>query len=146
MQRVPVLSPEGKPLMPTKASRARRWLKQGKAVGTFHGTSVHNDLGIFCVQLLQEPSGEETQPIAVGLDPGKHYSGVGVQSARATLWTAHLILPFKTIVERMELRRIMRRARRGRRINRKLPFEQRCHRQKRFSNRRKGKLPPSIRA
>ena len=46
----------------------------------------------------------------------------------------------------MELRRIMRRARRGRRVNRKLPYSERCHYQKRFSNRRNSKLPPSIRA
>ena len=46
----------------------------------------------------------------------------------------------------MDNRRLMRRGRRGRRINRQLPFHLRAHRQKRFSNRKQGKLPPSIRA
>ena len=46
----------------------------------------------------------------------------------------------------MEQRRLMRRGRRGRRINRQLPYAQRAHRQKRFDNRRGNKLPPSIRA
>ena len=140
MQRVPVLSPEGKPLMPTKPSRARRWLKVGKA------KVVRNSLGIFCIQLLQEPSGKETQEIAVGIDPGKLFSGVGVVSSQTTLFKAHLQLPFKNITKKMTTRKILRRARRGRRINRKILFEQRCHRQKRFDNRRKSKLPPSIRA
>lgn len=139
MLRVPVLSKSGKPLMPTKASRVRRWLKEGKA------KVVYNDLGVFAVQLTVD-TGEETQPVAIGIDPGKHYSGIGIQSARATLWMAHLVLPFKTVKERMELRRIMRRARRGRRINRKLSYAKRCHRQKRFNNRKQAKLPPSIRA
>jgi len=139
MLRVPVLSKSGKPLTPTKASRARRWLKEGKAKIT------RNDLGIFAVQLTVE-TGEETQPVSLGIDPGKIYSGIGVQSAKSTLWMAHLVLPFKTIRERMELRCVMRRARRGRRINRKVAFNQRAHRQKRFSNRCQGKLPPSIRA
>ena len=31
MQRVPILDQNGKPLMPTKSSRARRWFKEGKA-------------------------------------------------------------------------------------------------------------------
>jgi hypothetical protein len=140
MLRVPVLSPSGKPLMPTKASRARRWLKEGKA------RVVYNDLGIFQIQLLRCPRTQNTQPIAVGIDPGKHYTGVGVQSAKFTLWLAHLQLPFKTVRERMEQRAMMRRGRRGRRINRKLPYNQRAHRQKRFDNRRSKKLPPSIRA
>ena len=138
--RVAVLSPQGQPLMPTKPSRARRWLKEGIA------KVVCNDLGIFTVQLLSEPCDTKTQPISVGIDPGKKYSGIGVQSREVTLWMAHLQLPFDTVKGRMEQRRMMRRGRRGRRINRKVPYNQRAHRQKRFNNRRQKKVPPSIRA
>ncbi|MGI2904455.1 RRXRR domain-containing protein [Tolypothrix sp. VBCCA 56010] len=70
MQRVPVLSKRGLPLMPTKPSRARRWLKEGKA------RIVYNDLGIFQIQLTKYAS-DKTQPIVVGVDPGKLVRIVG---------------------------------------------------------------------
>ncbi len=126
--------------MPTKRSQARRWIKEGKAVGKF------NKLGQFYVQLLGEPSDHKTQPVSCGIDPGKHFSGIGVQSAKLTLFAAHLELPFKKVRERMDNRRMMRRGRRGRRINRQLFFHLRAHRQKRFNNRKQSKLPPSIKA
>lgn len=137
--RVPVLSKEGKPLMPTKPSRVRKWLESGKA------KVACNDLKIFAVQLTVD-SGQETQDIVIGIDPGKLFSGIGVQSSKFTLWMAHLQLPFEIIKKRMEQRAMMRRGRRGRRIDRKQPFSKRSHRQARFSNRRSGKIPPSIRA
>lgn len=140
MQRVPVSAADGSPLMPMKASRARRFLKLGLA------KVIHNDLGIFCIQLVAEPSGRDTQPIAIGIDPGKKFSGMSTQSAKATLFLGHLILPFPNVTKKMRARRILRRARRGRRINRTIPYSQRTHRQKRFDNRRQKKLPPSIRA
>ncbi|WP_013321129.1 RRXRR domain-containing protein [Gloeothece verrucosa] len=140
MLRVPVIAPDKTPLMPTKCSRARRWIKEGKAIGKF------NDLGQFYVQLIEQPSDNKTQPITIGIDPGKLFSGIGVQSSHFSLWKAHLELPFKRVRERMDNRRLMRRSRRGRRINGKISFESRAHRQKRFSNRRQGKLSPSIKA
>jgi len=140
MNRVPVVSKEGKPLMPTKPSRARRWVKEGKAVGKW------SDLGIYYVQLTTSPSAEEVQPIAVGVLPCKSYSGVGVQSAKCTLLQLHLILPFGRVKKRMETRAMLRRSRRSRRINRDVPFKQRNHRQCRFDNRKGHKIPPSIKA
>lgn len=140
MQRVPVISPDGRPLMPTKPSRARRWLKEGKA------KVYSNDLQVFAIQLVNEPSGYATQDVAIGIDPGKLFSGVGVQSNKVTLLKVHLILPFPNVTKKMTTRRILRRVRRGRRINRKRPYTQRCHRAKRFDNRVAKKIPPSIRA
>jgi hypothetical protein len=144
--KVPVQNPDGTPAMPTKPSRARRMVRDGKA------TSHWNDAGVYYIRLVQEPSGTETQSIHLGCDPGKSYSGIAVQSAKVTLYKAHLVLPFQRIKERLGAavikggRALQRRVRRGRRINRKISFSLRAHRQKRFSNRRQSKLPPSIKA
>lgn len=139
MIRVPVVSYNNKPLMPTKSSRARRWVKEGKAVGKW------SDVGIYYVQLINT-TGEETQPVIVGVDPGQSYAGIGVQSTKFTLARFHLILPFGRVKQRMEQRRMLRRSRRSRRINRNVVFKVRNHRQVRFNNRKQSKVPPSIKA
>jgi hypothetical protein len=147
--RVPVISPSGEPLMPTKASRARRWVKQGKA------KPFWSTLGVWCVQLLVEPSDTNTQDIVIGSDPGKRYSGIAVQSSKYTLFMSHLVLmgfipkqgtAIAGIKEKMSYRCMLRRGRRGRRIDRSKVFKMRNHRRKRFSNRKKAKLAPSIRS
>jgi hypothetical protein len=137
--RVAVLSSDGTQLMPTKYYRAESWVKNGQAEW------VSNDLQIKAIRLLR-PSGTETQPIVVGIDPGKLYSGIGVVSKLFTLFRAHLNLPFKRVKARKEAQKLLRRARRGRRINRNVAFTLRAHRQKRFSNRKQKKVAPSIRA
>ena len=136
--RVPVLSPSNIPLMPTKASRARRWIKEGKAI------IVKNDLGLFQIKLVTEPSAYNRQDIAVGIDPGSCFTGIAVQSKQETLVGLNLNLPGREISRRIAERAILRRTRRGRRIKRSLPFNLRNHRQIRFNNRKKSKLPPSI--
>lgn len=138
--RIAVLAPDGTRLMPTKYGRAWQWVQEGKA------RPISTDLEIKAVQLVSEPSGRCVQTITLGVDPGKLFTGMAVTSRRATLLLLHLVLPFEKVKARKAAQKLLRRARRGRRINRKVPFHQRAHRQKRFSNRRGKKLPPSIRA
>ncbi|WP_050857488.1 RRXRR domain-containing protein [Acaryochloris sp. CCMEE 5410] len=140
--------------MPTKPSRARRMVRDGVAVGKW------NDAGLYYIQLTKPPSDKQRQPIHLGCDPGKSYTGIAVQSAKFTLYTAHLVLPFQRVKERLGAavikggkaiknvrgRALQRRVRRGRRINRSVLFQFRAHRQKRFNNRRQPKLAPSIKA
>ncbi len=138
--RVPVVSRKGKPLMPTKASRAAKWIKSGKA------KPKRNKLGVFYVQLTVEASGEEMQDVSCGIDPGSCFTGIAVQTQEETLCGFNLILPQRQIQKRLEERRILRRTRRSRRIDRSKPFSLRNHRQVRFRNRKGNQLPPSIKA
>lgn len=85
--RVPVLYPDGTPAMPTKASRAFKFLRAGKAKK--HKT----DFGIFCIKLVEWPQTQEHQTIVVGIDPGRCYTGIAVQSSRYTLLGLHVSLP-----------------------------------------------------
>ena len=74
---VPVKSKDGEVLMPTKPSRARKWIKSGKATPYFSN-------GIFCVRLNVEPSDRELQDIVVGVDPGSKKEGFTVKSEAHT--------------------------------------------------------------
>ena len=103
---VPVVDFENKPLMPTTSSRARRWIKSGKATPFWKR-------GIFCVRLNQEPSDRKLQEIAVGIDPGSKREGFSIKSE------SHTYLNIQTetvdwIKDAVEIRRIMRRTRRTR--------------------------------
>lgn len=117
MQRVPVLSQNGIPLMPMKVSRVARFLKEGKAVKKWS-----KKLNLFYIQLVSESSGQKSQPITLGIDPGKSFSGLAVQSQKATHVGIHAILPFNDVRSKKQTQAQMRRARRGRRIDRKKPF------------------------
>jgi hypothetical protein len=149
--RVPVISSEGKPLMPTTPARARKWLKAGKAV------PKRNKLGVFYVELVAESSGSSVQPIVAGVDRGKCFTGIAFQSQLATIAIFHLCLPGfykskkktldrQSVTGKMAKRAELRRSRRANRIDRSKPFKLRNHREKRFSNRNQLKLPPSIRS
>jgi len=109
--RVPVVSVDGKPLMPTKASRARRWIKEGKAIPKW------SKLGIFYVQLTK-PAGTNTQEITLGLDPGSKFDGIALVSKKHVLLTGMIELP-QHIAKKLEQRRIARRNRRYRKCRRR---------------------------
>jgi hypothetical protein len=115
--RVPVVSVDGKPLMPCKPSKARKLIRGGQAVGKW------SRLGVFYIQMTRDV-GNETQPVVLGLDPGSKFEGIAVVSNGGVLQAGMTILP-KGIAKKLEQRRMMRRARRGRKWRRATRFNNR---------------------
>lgn len=118
--RVPVVSVDGKPLMPTTPRKARLLISDGLA------KPRRNKLGLFYVQMLR-PVGTKTQPMSLSVDPGAKYDGVAVASHRQVELKAMVFLP-DDVPKKMETRRNLRRARRYRKTPR---------RPARFDNRRR---------
>lgn len=83
---VPVVDANQKPLMPTTPFRARRWILSGKATPFFRK-------GVFCVRLNVEPTDRNTQPIAVGIDPGSKKEGFTVKSKAHTYLNVQVDTP-----------------------------------------------------
>ena len=126
---VPVVDKNRNPLMPTTPARARKWMKSGKATPFFRN-------GIFCVRLNGEPSGTQTQDIAVGIDPGSKKEGFTVKSEKSTYLNVQADAHNK-VSKKVETRRQLRRGRRSRKCpNRK-------HRTNRMANQQR--LPAGTR-
>ena len=123
INRVPVQNKSGKPLMPCKPTKARKLLRDGKAVKKW------SKLGIFYIQLCFDPESEQNknQTVVLGLDPGSKFDGYSVTSKTVNV-TGMSELP-SGIADKLETRRTMRRARRYRNCPR---------REKRFDNRNRG--------
>ena len=125
---VAVVDQNHKPLMPTTPARARRWIKSGEATPFW-------DRGIFGVRLNREPSGTQTQPIAVGIDPGSKKEGLTVKSQAHTYLNiqADAVTHVKeAVAERRDSRKLRR-------------FRTTPCRQPR-ANRARGGIPPSTKA
>ncbi|MBE0467210.1 MAG: RRXRR domain-containing protein, partial [Candidatus Desulforudis sp.] len=120
IQRVPVVSVNSKPLMPTTPRKARLLIKDGLA------KPRRNELGLFYIQMLR-PVGTKAQPMALAVDPGAKYDGVAVASHEQVELKAMVFLP-DDVPGKMETRRNLRRARRHRNTPR---------RPKRFDNRKR---------
>lgn len=102
---VPVVDSQQKPLMPTTANRAARWIKSRKATPFWKR-------GVFCVRLNIEPSNRITQRVAVGIDPGSKKEAFTIKSE------GHTYLNIQSdavtwVKGAIEVRRNMRRARRS---------------------------------
>jgi hypothetical protein len=129
--RVAVVDSVGKPLMPCIPAKARHLLKAGKARPKW------SKLGIFYIQLVYAVEQPRNQSLVVGIDPGSHYEGYSVVGTEDTVLNIMAEAP-KHVKKAVEVRRIMRRARRYRNCWRRPVRSNRlCH---------KLRLPPSTRS
>ena len=127
---VPVVDKQQNPLMPTKPSRARKWIRDKKATPFWKN-------GVFCVRLNVDPSDRYFQEICVGVDPGSKKEGFTVKSKSYTYLNVQADAHNK-VGKKIEKRRELRRGRRSRKCpNRK-------HRMNRLANR--DSIPAGTRA
>ncbi len=126
-----VVDKNGKQLMPTTPSRARRWVKSKKATWFWH-------FGMYCVRLNVEPSGRKKQDVCVGGDTGSKKEAMTIKSELHT----YLNLQSDAVTwvkENVETRRNLRRSRRQRTTP--------CRKNKSNRSGLKGnRIPPSTKA
>jgi hypothetical protein len=126
--RVPVVSKDGKPLMPTKPAKARKMIESGIAKKCWSKT------GVFYIKMLISV-GEKVQDMALAIDPGSKYDGYAISGEKEVALSGMAVLPSK-VSEKLTNRRQLRRARRYRKTR---------QREKRFNNRKRkeGWIAPS---
>jgi len=132
--RIPVVSTDGTRLMPCKPAKARKLIRDGKAVKKW------SKLSIFYIQLKFNPQNPSIQPIAVGVDPGSKFEGLSSVGTKDTVLNimSEAVHWVKRIIQQ---RREMRRARRYRKT-RCRP----CRGDNRLRNQRNKMPPPSTKA
>lgn len=74
---VPVVDKNQKPMNSTIPSRARRWIKSGRATPFWK-------IGVFCIRMNEEIVEAKTQEICIGIDSGSKREGFTVKSKAHT--------------------------------------------------------------
>lgn len=97
--------------MPTTPVKCRKLLKGGVAQKRW------SKEGVFYIQMLV-PTGEETQDMALAIDPGSKYDGYTVAGITEVALQGMSVLP-RIVHRRMETRRVIRHNRRRRKCRRR---------------------------
>ena len=134
-QPTPVYSSDGFPLMPCHPARARKLLRNGRAV-------PHHIRGIFGIRLLDRSRAEcEVQDPALRTDPGSQTTGIAVTNDDEE--ARRVVLAAVEIKHRAGISKATMTQRRQHRRNRR---SRKRYRAPRFDNRKRkpGRLPPSV--
>lgn len=123
-----MLNNQGNPLMPCKEAKARKLLKQNKAIIVKYEP--------FTIQLMFECE-NQTQEVSLGVDAGSKHIGISATTEKQVLYEADVELR-NDIVEKLSSRREARRTRRNRLRYRPARFNNRVH------SKHKGWLAPSV--
>ena len=88
---VPVLDTEGRPLMPTRPSRARRLIRQGRAAKLWVK-------GVFTIQMTDVSTNDPdtvVEGVDLNIDPGASTTGMAITSERNGERRAHTLIELR---------------------------------------------------